>query len=81
MVGIGQVAVAIKGIPVQCLFDLTSNIGQLSCGLRLFNQFAMIQLLGHKLGQVRRNEFLEDVSLVVHDAIDAKIQVGAIELE
>lgn len=41
----------------------------------------MIQLVGDGLGQVGRDEILDHVPLVVHNAVDAEVQVRTVELE
>jgi hypothetical protein len=59
------------------LFGLFQRLSR----LRLLGQCALFQLSLDSLGQVLGNEALNDLPLVVHDAVDAKVQVGAVELE
>ena len=81
VVGLGQVSVGIEGIRPQRLPDLLGDLLQFPGSLRLLGQRAAIQLFGDGLGQVLRDELLDHVPLVVHDAVDAEVQVGAVELE
>jgi len=81
VVGCGQVPVGIEGVLSQRLADLRGNVLQFPGGLGLVGQRAALQLGGDGLWQVLRDEPLDHVALVIHDAVDAKVQVGAIELE
>ena len=81
MVRLGEVAVGVQGVLAERLGDLLGGLREIRCGLRLVGQGSEIQLLGDGLGQVGRDELLDHVPLVVHDAVDAEVQVRAVELE
>ena len=81
MVGLGQVTVGVEGVLAQRLRDLLGNLLQLLGGLGLVRQRVTIQLIGDSLRQILRDEPLDHVPLVVHDAVDAEVQVRAVELE
>jgi hypothetical protein len=78
---LGQVAVSIEGVVAQRLLDLLGDFFQFPGSLRLVGQRAAIQLFGDGLRQIKRDEPFDHVPLVVHDAVDAEVQVGAVELE
>ena len=76
-----QVAVPIDRV-------LAHHIPELHCGLlqflrdsRLLRQHPRGKLVRHQLRQLLRDEPLNETPLVVHDAVDAEIQICAVELE
>ncbi len=81
MIGFDQIAVGVEGVFAQRPGDLVGNLLQLLGGLGLFRQRAAIQLVGNDLRQILRDELLDHVPLVVHDAVDAEVQIGAVELK
>jgi len=44
-------------------------------------QSAALQLFGGGLGQILRDELLDHAALVIHDAVDTEVQIGAVELK
>ncbi len=47
----------------------------------MFRQRALIKFFLNRLGQVFGNEVLNDLSLVVHDAVDTEVQVGEVKFK
>lgn len=80
-VGLGQVAVCVQRLFAQRFQHLLAGGFQVFGGLRLFRQRALPEFLGNRLGQVLRDEAFDDLPLVVHNAVDAEVQVGDVEFK
>ena len=76
-----QVAVRVDRVSAEVLDDYLSRSLQVGHGLRLPGQVAGLKIGGYARGQLIDNEALDGIPLVVHDAIDAEVQVRAVELE
>ena len=76
-----EIAVGINGVSGQRTFYLLGDFLQLFGGLVLIGQRAAIQFFRYGIWQVLRDKPLDYVPLVIHDAVDAEVQVGAVELE
>jgi hypothetical protein len=80
-IGFDQVAIGVKGVIAQGFQHLFPRRFQGLCCLRLFSQCATLQFLRDGTGQVCGDEALNRRPLVIHDAVDAEIQIGAVALE
>lgn len=78
---LAQVSIWFQGFRAECLPDLLGDFFQFFHCLRLTCQRPAVQLFGDSSGQVLGDESLDHTSLVIHDSVDTKVQVRAIELE
>ena len=76
-----QIAVCVERVPAQDILDLLGKLLQALNGLRLIGERAALQLVRDSARQVLGDELLDHAALVVHDPVDAEIEVGAVELE
>jgi len=77
----GQVALSVQGIlPQRFQYPLPDFFQRLS-GLDLLGQRFPLQFCLNFFRQALIDEPLDDPPLVVHDAVDAEVQVGQVELE
>ena len=77
----GQHPVVVNGVIAEVLANHAGSFGEFSGGLRLVGQRPAIQFGGDRGRELLGYEPLHNIPLVVHDAVDAKVQVGAVELK
>lgn len=77
---IREISVSINCVSIYAT-DLLLKFLEFFGRLRLFGQCPFVQLGLDGLRQVLGDELLDHIPLVIHDAVDAEVQVGAIELE
>ena len=79
--GVGNVAVGVYRVRPQRLADFASRRFERVVGGGLVAHRAARQLRRHGIGQPFRDEPLYGVALVVHNPVDAEIEIGAVELK
>jgi hypothetical protein len=66
---------------VAYLQHLLLGLFQLFNCSRLRRQSTLFQFFGYSLGQILRNEAFDQITLVIHDPVDAEVQIGTIKLK
>ena len=79
--GVVEGAVGVYRIRAQRFDDVVSRRFERVMGGGLVAHRAARQLRRHGIGQPLRDEPLDGVALVVHNAVDAEIEIGAVELK
>ena len=79
--GLLEVAVAVERVPAKGLAYLLLHLAQLPGDHPLFQQRPLGEFVLDPLRQILRDVALEHGALVVHDPVDAEVQVRAVELE
>ena len=81
MKAVVQLAVGVDLVSAEGGHHVLTGFFQVVGGLGLPGKLAAVQLPRYAHGQPLADELLDGVPLVVHDAVDAEVQVGAVELE
>ena len=76
-----QVAVAVEGLGAKGLANLLLHFAHLLSDHGLFEERPLGEFVLNELRQVLSDVALHHVPLVVHDAVDAEVQIRAVELE
>ncbi|MFZ4778062.1 MAG: hypothetical protein ACOYM3_22045, partial [Terrimicrobiaceae bacterium] len=81
-----EIALRIKGagaflLVIVFLTDLFREFIELTAQIRLVFHHAGTERLGHTFQEILLDELLHHGPFLVHDAVDAKVQLGTVELE